>query len=87
PFDAPPAQSLVIAHRVPDGATYVPGSSRLNGQPVPDPKVGPSGTLYWTVPGSTKADQHGNLTYALDHEGALGALGTPGLVANLRGER
>ena len=87
PFDAPPAQSLVIAHRVPDGATYVPGSSRLNGQPVPDPKVGPSGTLYWTVPGNTKADQHGNLTYALDHEGALGALGTPGLVANLRGER
>ncbi len=84
PFDAPTqAAELVIAHAPPSGATYVPGSARLNGQALPDPQRGPSGALYWTVSGAPR----GTLTYDLTHDGPLGELPAPALLARFKGER
>ncbi|WP_235910348.1 DUF11 domain-containing protein [Deinococcus kurensis] len=84
PFDAPTqATELVIAHAPPSGAGYVPGSARLNGQALPDPQRGPSGTLYWTVTGTPS----GTLTYDLTHDGPLGELPAPALLARFNGER
>lgn len=77
PFDAPRAATqLVVAHTPPAGATYVPGSSLLNGKPLADPVVGPSGRLYWTTPGAPR----GVLGYALKHQEALPALESPALL-------
>lgn len=85
PFDAPTqAQDLIVAHALPDGASFVPGSSRLNGQAVADPKRGPSGALYWVIP---QAGGRGVLSYDLTHAGALGELPAPALLARLKGER
>lgn len=45
------------------GLTYIPGTSSLNGQPIPDP-VQDGGALVWTVP--TLADgAQANLAYAM----------------------
>ncbi|MBZ9712400.1 DUF11 domain-containing protein [Deinococcus multiflagellatus] len=92
PFDAPvQARELVVAHRVPQGAEFVAGSSRVNGQALPDPVRGPSGTLYWVLPRSAfvqgEAAWRGTVTYDLAHTGALGALDRPALLARYAGER
>ena len=89
PFDAPAeAREVVLAQAVVDGADYVPGSSRLNGQPVPDPVRGPSATLYWTLPGSDDGTVlRGLLSYDLAHAGGLEALPAPGLLARYRADR
>lgn len=77
PFDSPKAANqIVIAHQPPKDATYVPGSSALDGKAVADPQTGPSGKLYWTTPGAPR----GVLTYKVSHEGALGELASPTLV-------
>ncbi|WP_339095212.1 hypothetical protein WDJ50_11480 [Deinococcus sp. VB142] len=77
PFDSPKAATqIVIAHQPPKDATYVAGSSTLNGKALTDPQTGPSGKLYWTTPGAPR----GVLTYKVTHEGALGALESPTLV-------
>ncbi len=50
PFDAPSqTQAMTLAQNLPEGATLVPGSSRLDGRPVADPQRGPSGTYYWSL--------------------------------------
>ncbi|WP_221089327.1 DUF11 domain-containing protein [Deinococcus aquaedulcis] len=92
PFDAPvQARELVVAHRVPQGAEFVVGSSRLNGQALPDPVRGPSGTLYWVLPRSAfvqgEAAARGTVTYELAHTGVLGALDRPALLVRYTGER
>lgn len=94
PFDAPGhALSVTVAHATPDGSAYMPGSSRLNGQPLPDPLRGPSGRLYWVLPRTAgqsrdpQSVQRGVLTYDLAHEGSLGALPAPALMIRLGGER
>lgn len=91
PFDAPAqASELVIAHAIPTGAQYVPGSARLNGQPLADPLRGPSGTLYWTLPGAAQragTAVPGAITYDLSHTGTLGELPAPALLARYKGER
>ncbi|ADV66608.1 DUF11 domain-containing protein [Deinococcus maricopensis] len=77
PFDAPKvATQLVIAHALPAGSTYVPGSSTLEGHALPDPVIGTSGRAYWTVPGSLR----GLLTYRVTHTGALPTLSSPALI-------
>ncbi len=77
PFDAPrSATQLVVAHTPPAGASYVPGSSLLNGKPTADPLIGPSGRLYWTTPGAPR----GVLGYALKHQEALPELASPALL-------
>ncbi|SEJ44073.1 hypothetical protein SAMN04488058_10839 [Deinococcus reticulitermitis] len=84
PFDAPAqAREVVIAHTPPAGATYLPGSSRLDGHPVPDPRRGTSGTLYWVLP----AQERGVLTYELTHTAPLGAWPAPALQVRLPGDR
>ncbi|GAA5514639.1 hypothetical protein Dcar01_03395 [Deinococcus carri] len=84
PFDAPAqAQELVIAQALPEGAAFVSGSTRLDGRPLPDPRRGPGGTLYWTLP----AQARGLLTYDLTHTAPLAALPEPALLARFPGER
>ncbi|MFC3832580.1 DUF11 domain-containing protein, partial [Deinococcus rufus] len=91
PFDAPAgATQLIVAHRVPTGATYIPGSARLNDALLPDPLRGPSGTLYWAVPGhaaQTPDTQRGVVSYTVGHPGTLDTLGSPALLARFAGER
>ncbi|GGS01883.1 DUF11 domain-containing protein [Deinococcus sedimenti] len=91
PFDAPgQASEIVIAHTPPTGAEYVPGSARLNGAPLPDPRRGASGTLYWTLPGParlTGAALRGTVTYDLTHSGPLAELPAPALLARFTGDR
>ncbi|PIG98603.1 DUF11 domain-containing protein [Deinococcus sp. UR1] len=95
PFDAPrQATELIVAHRTPAGATLVPGSSRLDGQPIADPVRGPSGTLYWVLPEPASspataggAALRGAVTYDLSHEGPLPTLDAPALLARFKGER
>ena len=89
PFDAPAqAREVVIAHAVPTGATFVPGSSRSDGQPMADPLRGASGTLYWTLPGSQKNTVlRGSVTYTLAHADALPELPAPALLARYEGDR
>lgn len=80
PFRAPTRSgALVIAQRPPDGAAVVSGSSRLNGQALPDPQRGPSGTLYWALP-AARGEQAGQLSYDLRHTAPLGALPAPALL-------
>lgn len=86
PFDAPrESRTVTVAHSIPAGATYVKGSSKLDGQPLPDPLRGPSGTLYWVFPAptgngtETGAALRGKLTYGLNHSGPLGSLEPPSL--------
>ncbi len=67
--------ALLVRHAPPVGARYVPGSSRLNGQPFADPRVDDQGRLYWKVPYAPE----GELSYALAHEGPLGPLSEPEL--------
>lgn len=84
PFDAPTqAQELVLAQALPEGATFISGSTRLNGRPLPDPQRGPSGTLYWRFP----AQGRGLLTYEVSHIAPLPALPEPALLARFPGER
>ncbi|MFC4637510.1 DUF11 domain-containing protein [Deinococcus hohokamensis] len=51
---AAPLRDLTITDALPTGLVYIPGSSRLNGAPTPDP-VAEQGRLTWTVP--TLAEQ------------------------------
>lgn len=94
PFDVPrESKVMTITHTVPTGASYVQGSSKLDGQPVPDPLLSPTGVYYWNVPAPTGngtekgAAIRGVLTYDLAHTGALGSLDAPSLSVTLPGQR
>lgn len=55
PFSAPAqAERLVLAHDLPQGVRFVAGSVTLDGVSVPDPRVGPSGRLYFELPARTQ---------------------------------
>lgn len=75
-------ERLLITQRPPGGATYEPGSSRLDGLPLPDPKVDAEGRLYWELP----AQPSGTLSYTLRHRDAIGELEEPTLTLK-SGER
>ncbi|PNY82980.1 DUF11 domain-containing protein [Deinococcus koreensis] len=91
PFDAPgQARELVVAQTLPEGALLQPGSSRLDGRPIPDPLRGPSGRWYWTLPQpalQAKSTIRGVISYDLLHTAALGELSAPALLARFGGER
>ena len=93
PFDAPrESQRVTVAQRLPAGATLVPGSSRLDGQPVAEPLRGPSGTLYWVLNAPVNhtaqgAAIRGVLSYELAHGDALGELPAASLQVGLSGNR
>ncbi|THF68065.1 DUF11 domain-containing protein [Deinococcus sp. Arct2-2] len=88
PYNAPTrSNELVISHLPPAGATVTPGSSRLNKQPIPDPVVGPSGTLYWVIPATDAKAQRGVVKYDLAHTDVLGVMAAPSLLSRLAGNR
>ncbi|XOB98339.1 hypothetical protein ACMC9I_10610 [Deinococcota bacterium DY0809b] len=74
--------ALLIAHRVPEGAAYRTGSSRLGGRPLEDPRVTEDGRLVWKVPFA----HEGTLSYELTHEQPLPPLEEPELTL-LAGDR
>lgn len=45
------AVATVVAQKLPAGVSYQPGSATLEGQPLPDPRVGADGTLYFDLRG------------------------------------
>ncbi|MFN4251267.1 hypothetical protein [Deinococcus sp.] len=79
--------SLLAAHLPPAGAAYRSGSSELRVgdrvTPLPDPRVGEGGRLYWTLPAGTTG---GTLAYTAAHIGVIGAPEPLGLSARV-GER
>ncbi|MFC4637509.1 hypothetical protein [Deinococcus hohokamensis] len=78
PFSAPAqAERLVLAHDLPQGARFVPGSVTLDGVSVADPRVGPSGRLYFELPARTS----GVLQYQLTSGSAPVTLAPPALLA------
>ena len=94
PFDVPrETEQVTIGQALPEGATLVPGSSRLDGRPVADPVRGPSGQFYWVLPAPTGngteqgAAIRGVLSYDLSHTDALGAVPAASLQVSLRGSR
>jgi len=68
--------SLTVVHRIPAGASYVVGSSKLDGRAIPDPRVLPSGEVAWTLSGVA----NGTVSYDLDHQDVLPALADPALI-------
>lgn len=83
-FEAPvEAQQLILAADLPTGATFVPGSARLDDAALPDPRIGAQGRLYWTLPAVT----HGVLSYRVTHAALLEGETQPGLLALYRGGR
>lgn len=60
-------QELLIARTV--TGQVVPGSSRLNGEPVADPRRGRSGVLYWTLPLDRLTAGPGELSFEVSHAG------------------
>ncbi|MFC6591806.1 DUF11 domain-containing protein [Deinococcus lacus] len=84
PFDAPvQAKTLIVAHRIPAGATYQMGSARLDDRPLEDPIQGPNGTLYWPIEAQTRGAIH----YSLGHTEALPELPKASLIARYNAER
>ena len=67
--------SLLLAHRPPEGSTYQPGSSRLDGKPIPEPKLDSTGRLIWQIP----YEPQGVLSYTVEHRNALPELTEPDL--------
>ena len=67
----------MIVHTLPPGASYIPGSARLDAQTLPDPLLGAKGQLYWVIP----LRQSGVLTYRVTYTGKLAELAAPALIA------
>ncbi|WP_407542934.1 DUF11 domain-containing protein (plasmid) [Deinococcus radiomollis] len=94
------ASTLVVAHGFPAETSYVPGSSKLDGQALPDPLVGASGRVYWVIPTPVGTKDtisnepagkgklvSGTITYTLTHTGLLPALDAPSLLARYTRDR
>jgi len=75
-------QGLLMTHLPPQGARYEPGSARLDGRPIPDPRIDAAGRLFFELPYQAQ----GVLSYQLRHREPLGALEAPTLTLWL-GER
>ncbi len=68
-------EALLLGFRPPEGAQYSPGSARLLGRPLEEPRVLPDGTLVWLLPFA----REGTLTLTLLHAQALPPLPEPSL--------
>lgn len=75
-------QRLLLTHQPPAQAQYEPGSARLDGQPLPDPRLDEGGRLYFELP----YQPGGILTYQLRHRSGLPDLEPPTLTLRA-GER
>ncbi|RMH54477.1 MAG: DUF11 domain-containing protein [Deinococcus-Thermus bacterium] len=72
-------ERLLLTHQPPPGAFYEPGSARLDGRPLPDPRVDEEGRLYFELPYQAQ----GTLSYGLRHREALGPVAEPTLTLRL----
>jgi len=66
-------ERVLLTHLPPEAAAYELGSARLNGNPIPDPRVDEQGRLYFELPFQAQ----GVLTYQLRHRDRLPALAEP----------
>ncbi|MFU8888124.1 MAG: hypothetical protein ACNA8N_05950 [Trueperaceae bacterium] len=62
-YDLPRLDGLLLVQHLPDGATYLPGSSALDGRPLPDPRS-VDAALVFHLAGTTA----GRLTFAVAHD-------------------
>lgn len=74
-------EELLVSHTIPEGGDYLPGSSRLDGEPFSEPRQ-VERELIWRLPYS----ETGTISYGVSHEAALGELAEPSLTVVL-GER
>ncbi|KIQ55546.1 hypothetical protein SY28_03000 [Meiothermus taiwanensis] len=74
-----PFERLLLTHQPPAQSTYEPGSARLDGRPIPDPRQDEKGRLYFELP----YQRQGQLTYQLRHREALGPIPEPTLTAQV----
>lgn len=68
---------LLLTHLPPEGATYEPGSARLDGRPLPDPRVDDRGRLFFELPGARVAleERHPSVRLVADRPGHKGISG------------
>lgn len=74
-----PGERLLLTHLPPEKTAYEPGSTRLEGRPLPDPKVDDAGRLFFELPYQAQ----GRLTYQLRHREALGPMAEPTLTLRM----
>ena len=74
--------ALLIRQALPSGARYRTGTARMDGRPLPDPRVDDEGRLYWKIPFA----KEGRLSFELAHASALDRLPEPELTL-LAGDR
>lgn len=74
-----PFERLLLTHQPPAQSAYEPGSARLDGRPIPDPRQDEKGRLYFEPP----YQRQGQLTYQLRHREALGPIPEPTLTAQV----
>lgn len=82
--DVERVDALLLRHDLPEGGSYVVGSSLLDGEPIPEPLLKPAderapAALYWQL----EPVEAGVLSYRLQHEDPLGGLAAPALTARL----
>jgi hypothetical protein len=68
---------LLLTHLPPEGATYEPGSARLDGRPLPDPRIDDQGRLFFELPGARVAleERHPPVRLVADRPGSKGFSG------------
>jgi hypothetical protein len=68
-------ERLLLTHLPPEKAVFEPGTARLEGRPLPDPRLDGAGRLFFELPYQAQ----GLLTYQLRHREALGPMAEPTL--------
>lgn len=74
-----PYERLLLTHLPPANSAYEPGSARLDGRPLEDPRLDQNGRLFFELPYQPK----GQLTYQLRHREALPPLAEPSLTVRV----
>ncbi|HWG85620.1 MAG TPA: hypothetical protein VNT60_09085 [Deinococcales bacterium] len=74
--DLPVGASLYVADRLPEGASYLPGSSRLNGKELREP-LSSGQALFWQLPAPVAS---GEVSYRISHSAPLTATQAPATV-------
>lgn len=78
-LQSPAGERLLLTHQPPAQAAYEPGSARLDGRPLPDPRLDAEGRLYFELPYQAQ----GVLSYQLRHREALGPVAEPTLTLRI----
>ncbi|GIW37428.1 MAG: hypothetical protein KatS3mg073_1573 [Meiothermus sp.] len=72
-------ERLLLTHLPPEQAAYEPGSARLDGKPIPDPRIDEAGRLFFELPYQAQ----GIFSYQLRHREGLGPIAEPTLTLRL----